>query len=202
MFWPITALILAVAESSLSIREALAAGWKKLWAFFWLFSIIAYLIAGGYLLFIIPGIIFTIWFSFSQYILATENIAGMNALLKSKAYVKDRWFDVFIRFLVLWAVTTGLGMVPFLGIILSFLIVPFTMIYSNLMYEDLKALHPAPLDYPKTSGEKLKWIGIASLGYIVLPLIIIVIVGAACMIPLLMLKGMNLQHVPTPQRFF
>lgn len=200
MFWPIAALIIAVADRSLSISEALAAGWKKLWDFLWLFSIIAYVVAGGYLLFIIPGVIFTIWFISSQYILATENIGGMNALLKSKAYVKDRWFDIFIRFLVIWAISTGVGMIPFLGIILSFLIVPFSMIYSCLIYEDLKALNPEPLIYSKTTGEKLKWIGIATLGYIILPLIIIAIVGAACMIPLILMKGMVIPH--QPQKFF
>jgi hypothetical protein len=200
MFWPITALIMAVADRSLNISEALAAGWKKLWAFLWLFSLLGYVVAGGYLLFIIPGVIFTIWFIFSQYILAAEHISGMNALLKSKAYVKDRWFDVFIRFLVIWAISTGVGLIPFLGIILSFLITPFSMIYAYLIFEDLKALNPEPLDYPKTAGEKFKWIGIATLGYIVLPLIIIAIVGAACMIPLLLIKGMAIPQ--QPQKFF
>jgi len=200
MFWPITALVFAVADSSLNISAALAAGWKKLWAFLWLFSILGYIVAGGYLLFIIPGVIFTIWFIFAQFILVTENIGGMDALLKSKAYVKDRWFDIFIRFLVIWAISTGVGMIPFLGIIFSLLFAPFAMIYSYLIYEDLKALHQEPLDYPNTSGEKLKWIGIASLGYIVLPLIIIAIVGAACMIPLLLLKGITIP--PQPQKFF
>jgi len=200
MFWPITALIIAVTDRSLSIREALAAGWKKLWAFLWLFSILGYIVAGGYLLFIIPGVIFTIWFIFAQYILATEHIGGMNALLKSKAYVKDRWFDIFIRFLVIWAISTGVGMIPFLGIIFSFLFAPFAMIYSYLIYEDLKALNPEPLEYPKTTNEKLKWIGLATLGYIVLPLIIIAIVGAACMVPLLLMKGMVIP--PQPQKFF
>ncbi len=200
MFWPITALIFAVADSSLNISAALAAGWKKLWAFLWLFSILGYIIAGGYLLFIIPGVIFTIWFIFAQFVMVTDDIGGMNALLKSKAYVKDRWFDIFIRFLVIWAISTGVGMIPFLGIIFSLLFAPFAMIYSYLIYEDLKALNPEPLDYPNTSSEKLKWIGLATLGYIVLPLIIIAIVGAACMIPLLLLKGMTIP--PQPQKFF
>lgn len=201
MFWPITALIIAVADRSLSIKEALlAAGWKKLWAFFWLFSLLGYIVAGGYLLFLIPGVIFTIWFIFSQYILATENMGGMNALLKSKAYVKARWFDVFIRFLVIWAISTGAGMIPLFGIILAFLIAPFSMIYTYLIYEDLKALNPEPLDYQKNTGEKLKWMGIATTGYIVLPLIIIAIVGAACVIPLLLMKGMVIPH--QPQKFF
>lgn len=202
MFWPITALIIAVADRSLSIKGALAAGWKKLWAFLYLFTLLGYIVAGGYLLFLIPGVIFTVWFSFSQYILATEHTGGMNALLKSKEYVKGRWFDLLIRFLVIWAISMGVGLIPFLGIILSFLSAPFTMIYAFLMYEDLKTLHPEPLDYVNTSGEKCKWLGLATLGYIVLPLIIIAIVGAACMVPLLILKGLNLQQVPTPQRFF
>ncbi len=200
MFWPITALVFAVADSSLNISAALAAGWRKLWAFLWLFSILGYVVAGGYLLFIIPGVIFTIWFIFAQFILVTDDIGGMNALLKSKAYVKDRWFDVLIRFLVLWAISTGIGLIPLLGIILSFLFAPFSMIYSFLIFQDLKALTPEPLDYPNTSGEKFKWIGLATLGYIVLPLIIIAIVGAACMIPLLLLKGMTIP--PQPQKFF
>ena len=200
MFWPLTSLVFAVADRSLGIREALAAGWKKLWAFLWLFSLLGYIVAGGYLLFIVPGVIFTIWFIFSQYILVTENIGGMDALLKSKAYVKDRWFDILIRFLVIWAIATGVGLVPLLGIIFSFLIAPFSMIYSYLIFEDLKALNPEPLDYPKTTKEKLTWIGIASLGYIVLPLMIIAVVGAACMIPLLLMKGMVIP--PHPQKFF
>jgi len=200
MFWPIAALVIAVADSSLGIKEALAAGWKKLWAFLWLFSIIGYIIAGGYLLFIVPGIIFTVWFIFAQYILASEHTGGMNALLRSKAYVKDRWFDVCIRLLVMWAISAGVGMVPFLGVILALLITPFSMIYSYLIYEELKALSPAPLDYKNTTGEKLTWIGIATLGYIVLPLIIIALVGAACMVPLLILKGMAVPH--PPQKFF
>jgi len=161
---------------------------------------LGYIVAGGYLLFIVPGVIFTIWFIFSQYILVTENIGGMDALLKSKAYVKDRWFDILIRFLVIWAIATGVGLVPLLGIIFSFLIAPFSMIYSYLIFEDLKALNPEPLDYPKTTKEKLTWIGIASLGYIVLPLMIIAVVGAACMIPLLLMKGMVIP--PHPQKFF
>jgi len=200
MFWPIAALVMAVADSSLGIREALEAGWKKLWAFLWLFSIIGYIVAGGYLLFIVPGIIFTIWFIFSQYILATENIGGMNALLRSKAYVKDRWFDVCIRILVMWAISAGVGMIPFLGVLLALLITPFSMIYSYLIYEELKALHPEPPDHSNTAAEKVLWIGIATLGYIIIPLIIIAIVGAACMVPLLILKGMAVP--PPPQKFF
>ncbi len=199
MFWPITALVMAVADSSLGIRDALAVGWKKLWAFLWLFSIIGYIIAGGYLLFIIPGVIFSVWFIFAQYILASEQIGGMNALLRSKAYVKDRWFDVCIRILVMWAISAGVGMVPFLGIILAFLITPFSMIYSYLIYEELKTLNPDTPD-SHTAGEKLAWIGVATLGYIILPLIIIAVIGAACMVPLLILKGMAVPH--PPQKFF
>lgn len=200
MFWPMAALVIAVTDNSLGITDALAQGWKKLWSFLWLFSILGYVVAGGYLLFIVPGVIFTVWFIFSQFILATENIKGMDAMLKSKEYVKDRWFDICLRFLVIWGISMGLGMIPLLGILLSLLFAPFMMIYTNLVYKDLKALKPDPLLYENSTAEKMKWTGLATLGYIVLPLIIIAIAGALCAIPLLMLKGITLPQ--SPQRFF
>ncbi|MBI5074584.1 MAG: hypothetical protein HZB62_05385 [Nitrospirae bacterium] len=202
MFWPVSALVVAVADPSLGMGDALAQGWKKLWAFLWLFSILGYVVAGGYLLFIVPGVIFTIWFIFSQFILAEDNARGMDAMLKSKEYVKGRWFDVFLRFLVLWALSTGLGMIPLLGIILSIMLTPFMMIYSYLIFTDLKRLRPEVAEFKPDPGEKIKWVGAATLGYIVLPLIIIAIVGTVCMIPLLMMNGMNFHQVPPPQRFF
>jgi len=46
-------------------------------------------------------IIVTIWFSFAHYILIAEDIRGRDALLKSRQYVKGKWWAVFGRFLLL-----------------------------------------------------------------------------------------------------
>jgi hypothetical protein len=192
MFWCMTALTFAVADESLGIRDALVKGWEKVFSFMWLLSLIGFLVTGGFLLLFIPGIIFLVWFSFAQFILASENVRGMNALLKSKEYVRDRWFDVFLRLFVIWLVSGALGMIPLVGPIVSILFFPFMMIFTYLIYRDLRTLKEEVLIYPHSSGEKFKWIGTGTLGYIVFPIlvigILIVIFGASLSIPVFLLR--------------
>jgi hypothetical protein len=190
MFWVFAAFTFAVVDETLGIREALGKGWQKLGPFMWLASLLGFIITGGFFFLVIPGVIFLVWFVFAQFILASEDERGMNAILKSKGYVRERWFDIFLRLFVIWLVSAILGIVPLIGPILSLLFFPFTMIFICLIYQDLKAIKGEEFIYPHSSGEKFKWIGIGALGYIVLPLLIIGILGASLTIPLLMLKGM------------
>ena len=57
---------------------------------------------GGLILFIIPGIIFAIWYVFAQYIniLEEKNNKGLTALKSSKELVKGRWSAIFWRILL------------------------------------------------------------------------------------------------------
>lgn len=54
-------------------------------------------VLGGLLLFIIPGIIFSIWFAFAVYALVLDGKRNVSALVASKALVKGRWFAVATR---------------------------------------------------------------------------------------------------------
>jgi hypothetical protein len=150
-----------------------------------------FIITGGFLLFLVPGIIFSIWFVFSQFILARDNVRGMDALLKSREYVRDMWFEVFGRLAVVWLVSMFLGAIPFIGPLLSLLFAPFVMVFTYLIYEDLAGIKGASLSYGNTTGAKCKLVGIGALGYVVLPLILIAMFGAAMMLPFLILKGMQ-----------
>lgn len=188
LFWGMAAFTFAVADESIGIKDALEKGWQRVSAFIWLFTIMGFIITGGFLLFLVPGVIFLVWFTFAQFILAVDDERGMNALLKSKEYVKGYWFDVFLRLLVIWLVSMFIGMVPFLGGILSLFFVPFMMIFIYLIYKNLKVAK-GDIVYSSSSGEKFKWIGAGTLGYVVLPLILIAFLGATFTIPLLFLKG-------------
>jgi hypothetical protein len=194
MFWCMTALTCAVTDESLGIRDALVKGWEKVFSFMWLVSLLGFLVTGGFLLMFIPGIIFLVWFSFSQFILVSEDERGMNALLKSKEYVRDRWFDIFLRLFVIWLVSAGIGMIPLAGAIVSIFFVPYMMIFTYLIYQDVKTLKGEALIYPHSSGEKFKWIGAGTLGYIVFPIVVIAIFigifGASLLTILALLKGM------------
>lgn len=194
VFWGFAGFTFAVADQSLGFQDALMKAWQRFGAFLWLYTIVGYIITGGFLLFFVPGIIFLVWFAFAQFILVNDDVRGMNAALKSKEYVKGRWFDIFLRLFVVWLASIGIGMVPFIGPLLSICFFPFVMIFVNLVYQDLRSLQGADIPYPSSGGEKFKWIGLGTLGYIVFPVIIIIILvgimGTAIGIPCLLMKGM------------
>ncbi len=188
-FWALAALTFAVVDEGIGIREAFGKGWERIMAFAWLYVLSGFIITGGYLLLIIPGLIFLVWFGFGQFILAEEDQRGMQALLKSKEYVRGQWFGVFWRLLVVWLVSAGLGVIPFIGPLLSLLFVPFVMIYMYLLYNDLKASNREPV-YSVSAGAKLKWVGAGALGYVAVPVLAVFLFGASLAVPLMILQGM------------
>jgi hypothetical protein len=100
-FWSQAALIYAIKDSAenIGIKESYRRGWHKIRSFFWVSILSGFIIMGGYMFFIIPGIIFAIWFSLALYIVITEDLKGMDALLKSREYVRNYWWSVFWRLL-------------------------------------------------------------------------------------------------------
>jgi len=193
MFWGIAAFIYAVVDEASGIRDSLLSAWHRIGSFIWLFSLFGFIITGGFLLLVIPGIIFGVWFAFAQFILAREDVKGMDALLKSKEYVRDRWFDVFLRLFVIWIVSIVVGMVPLVGPILSILFMPFMMIFAYLIYQDLRTLK-GDVAFVSSSGEKFKWIGAGTLGYIAAPLILIGILGTTFLTSFFLLKSILTSH--------
>lgn len=67
---------------------------------------------GGYILFIIPGVILGIWLSFTTVVLVVENRRGFEVLLRSTGLVLGYSWDIFLRFI-------GVGLI---GTITSFLL--------------------------------------------------------------------------------
>lgn len=195
MFWGFSAFIFAVTDGTLGIRDSLKKGWHRVLSFLWLYNLAGFIITGGFLLLVVPGVIFLIWFAFAQFILASEDERGMKALLKSKEYVRGKWFDVFLRLFVIWIMSACVGMVPVIGPIVSLLFFPFVMIFIYLVYRDLKEIKGDGMAYPQSAGEKAKWLGAGALGYVLLPLLVLGILGATLItVPLLMLKGLLTSH--------
>jgi len=195
LFWGFSAFMFAVINEELGIRDSLREGWQRVFSFMWLYNLTGFIIAGGFLLLIIPGVIFLVWFAFSQFILVSEGERGMNALLKSKEYVKGKWFDVFLRLFVIWILSGCVGMVPVIGPLVSVLFFPFVMIFIYLVYRDLKEIKGDGMEFPQSSGEKAKWLGAGALGYLLLPLLLLGIFGATLItMSLLLLKGLLSSH--------
>lgn len=172
--WGQAATVLAVTDETLGFPDALAAGWRRLWDFIWLYSAAGFIIIGGFMLFVVPGVLLAISFSFSQFILAEGKEKGMRSLLLSREYVRGLWGQVFLRLLVVWLISMAVGSVPLAGPILSILAMPFTTVYACLTYESVKILK-GQVSFDDSAAEKAKLIGIGAGGHAVLVLILVLL---------------------------
>ncbi len=140
-----------------SLKELIQASFKKVLPYFWVSVLSALIVFCGYIFFVIPGIIFAIWFAPAVFVLIGEGTGGMNALLKSREYVRGYFWAVFLRYLFLVFLfivveivfasagfafaflklpsISSLIFIPF-----GFVIGPIAIIYTFLIYDNLKAI--------------------------------------------------------------
>lgn len=136
----------------------------------------AVLIMGGYFFLIIPGIILSIWFSLSQFVVVYDNQQNLQALHTSREYLRGKVFAVIWRWIAIYAPFIILGLVMGIateennaisGIInlLSLFAGPFYLIYGYVLFTHLKKLRGSSIEVvPQKS--KLLYIGVPVLGYL------------------------------------
>ena len=184
MLWGQTSLLYAIKDSQegIGIKESYRRGWHKIVSYWWISILAWFIILGGFLLLIAPGIIFWVWFSLAIYILISEDVKGMDALLKSREYVKGHWGGVFWRLIFMSALYLIIYFIPV--IILDFIEIPLAeqisqfivglflaplfTIYLFLVYSNLKAIKDEFVSAP-TRGKRLPYVFIAILGFLVIP---------------------------------
>jgi hypothetical protein len=138
--WGFAALLIAVVDENAGFMESISRGKAKILPFAWLYTLMTLVIFGGCILLIIPGLVLSICFFFSQYILAEDDTRGLDALMKSKSYVKGYWWGIFFRLLAVWIVSIILNIIPFVGPFLVLAFTPFMYIYLNMNYRALKEI--------------------------------------------------------------
>lgn len=134
------AFLIAVADHNIGVKESFIRAKSKVFSFLWLTILMCLIITGGYILFFVPGIIFTVWFFFALFVFIAEDVRGMDALVKSKHYVKGKWWGVFGRVFALWLTSVVVSIIPVIGQVLGIFLVPFSIIYYFLIYEELKSI--------------------------------------------------------------
>ena len=168
------ALFDAVAEEGQSVGGAYKKSLTMFFPFIWVSGLVTLATIGGFFLFIIPGILLSIWLSLSLYVLFAENCRGTSALVASWHYVKGYWGAIFWRglflglvilliSLVLVFVTSGLSILTALKsgvkpevsllsqlinlVVNNFFSLPLSIIYSSGIYKSLKEIKTAiPLE--------------------------------------------------------
>jgi hypothetical protein len=137
--WSRVALFCAVKDESLKFKESLKVAWPKIASFFWISLLVGLATLGGLILFIIPGIIFAVWFIFSIYVYIEEGIKGTEAMKRSKQLVAGYFWPIFGRILVICIVAMLLSSIKVFGNIINiFFVAPYTVVFVYNLYQDLK----------------------------------------------------------------
>ncbi|MBU0647957.1 hypothetical protein KJ855_02145 [Patescibacteria group bacterium] len=101
--------IVTFGEENIGAIDAYKRTWSKLFEFWWVMLVLGLIMSGGFVLLIIPAIIFGVWYSFSEFILISREERGLDVLVKSKAYTRGMWWDVFWRMAVAIAIVMGVA---------------------------------------------------------------------------------------------
>jgi hypothetical protein len=153
--WGTAALIVVLAseEKEIGVKEAYQKSRQRLRPFLWLEVILALILAGGTILFVVPGIIFSVWFVLAPFILLTEDVKSTEALFRSRYYIKGNWWGV-VRRLAYLSFFAFMTLVPFLfldllldtdltsdvgGFATALIWVPLATTYTFLIYKHLKS---------------------------------------------------------------
>jgi len=177
------ALLMAVAKQATTFSDAYAKGVKLILPYLWI-SILASLASlGGFIAFIIPGIIISIFTAFAGFTLVNENARGLEAVSRSSMYISGYFKAVLGRFAMLF-----IGLVLVSGIftafagssavaqnliqsIISLVTMPLITLYAYALYSELKTIKSSlPEQKPALSRNVLH-------GFIVLGIIAICAVG-------------------------
>ncbi|GEM_PF-709102 len=186
--WSSIALVLAIQNDSLTAIDAYNQSFHKINSYWWVTFLVGGITAAGFFLFIIPGIIVSVWFAFAIFVLVLENKKGLAALFTSREYVRGRWWRIWGRMIfvnifvgvIFWVILIAFGVVftllhikdgsQFVSQILYAFATPFTIIYSYLLYKNLVGIK-GTLVVPAYRGVKMFLITASIIGGLVFLLI-------------------------------
>ena len=144
------AMIFAVKDSKerIGVKESFNRAWTIFWPFLWVGILFGLTVLGGFMLFVIPGLIFWVWFNFATLVFVVEGSRGEEALLRSKEYIRGRWGGVFWRLLFILIVPIALSLIiklvtpytveSFISPIISMLFWPLSIAYVFSLYSALR----------------------------------------------------------------
>jgi hypothetical protein len=183
--YAIVALMYAISKKGeeINLKKAYQEARKRLFPFAWLYFLTGFIALGGYMLFFIPGLVISIWFFFGIYLLFVEEEKGINALLKSREYVRNLWWSVFWRILFLGLVVIlsfilTAFIFDFLGVgeeitasLFSLFVSPLIFIYGFTLLDKIKELK-GDVHLEISHKKRIPYILIGVLGAVIFPIII------------------------------
>lgn len=171
--WGVVALIYSTAqENDVGIIESYKHGWHKILTYYWIILLLTFIISGSLVLLVIPALIFLLWFSQVIFIPVIEDLKGMEALLKSREYVKELWFTVMLRLIIILIIASGIYLEAvdlnksiWTKLAAISLLTPFVVNYLFALYESLKA-EKGEFEFKATIEQKAIFVVSALTGFL------------------------------------
>ncbi|MDT8441785.1 MAG: hypothetical protein RQ723_09005 [Desulfuromonadales bacterium] len=189
------AMVYALIDTDLHVRHTIGYALQNFGGFFWVLLLNGFIIVGGSLLLVLPGLLFFAWFVFAPFLFAEEGVRGMEALLKSRAYVRGRELPVCGRLLLVALFGGALSAIPLFGTLLALLVMPVTLIFQYEIYRDLRQLKGS-ISYPVSRIEKAKWLSAGAFGHLAL-LVGLLLLGSVAFKGMTLFSGMVLWDAGT-----
>ncbi len=126
-------LVAIVRRDAVSLRQAVAEVPRKLLPLIWVTILASAVTMGGFLLLIIPGLLFAVWFSFASYVYLAQGIGGLRALSLSREYARGAYWRIvwaFFAFGIIFGIAFVIIAVALMG--LSVVTGPVGFIFSLL----------------------------------------------------------------------
>ncbi len=187
VIWALAGILLVLSNNQvLTVKEAYRLSRGKLLSYLWVSILAMFIAGGGFMLFVIPGIILSVWLAFAQIISVVEGEKGLRAIVKSREYVRDYFWPILGRFLLLSVIlfvvyfilmaiagfvaslfssfgsTVFVLVLSLLGSAINFLFVPLGVIYAYLLYGNVKQVKGEVLiDPAKKQGLRYLLVGLA-----------------------------------------
>ncbi|HTM67877.1 MAG TPA: hypothetical protein VL426_01120 [Candidatus Binatia bacterium] len=86
-----------VQKKPIDVRASMSTGVHKLIPFIWVAFLSSAATLVGFILLVIPGFIFLVWYRFSQNFAVVDDLRGMAAMGASRKLSAGRWWPVFVR---------------------------------------------------------------------------------------------------------
>lgn len=151
------------------------------------------IIFSGIMMFIIPSIVFSLWFTFATYVLIFENKKGIYALIKSRDLVRGKFFNILFYFFVFniiyfvaqFSISYLLVKIKigFLSPVVNFIMIPLSTIFVYVLYKFINSNQDQ--EHEITTRRLLKYRLL-----VILPILLVII--------LLLLVFKNIRNVQIP----
>ncbi|MDE2142472.1 MAG: hypothetical protein KGJ84_08690, partial [Elusimicrobia bacterium] len=129
----------------------LSLAWKQNAEFGWVLTLSLLAVAGGYCLFLIPGVLLSMLLFFSGFYQIDGEADGLEALELSWGRVRPRLGAVSLRVLAAGAIAAAPGWIPYVGWVIAMFWTPFGLMALARLARDLRAADPDPVR-PKRLG--------------------------------------------------